>query len=172
MDPLSQLNDISMGEPIGYWPLAWGWWVLFILLVAVFVGIGYGLYQRYKFNIPRKHAIKTLQQLKIRTEKDNSHNQSACYAELNQILKRVAKHYFGSEYVSRLFGDDWIEWLQKQLPKKYRAAFANDMQTLYMLQFKNHSVDANNTDSFAAVFGAAMTWLTKAKLKSIEVANV
>ncbi|MGB4246521.1 MAG: DUF4381 family protein, partial [Pseudohongiellaceae bacterium] len=34
-DPLSQLADIHLPEPIGFWPPAPGWWVLLVLLLVV-----------------------------------------------------------------------------------------------------------------------------------------
>ena len=37
-DLLAQLNDIQTPEPIGAWPLAWGWWVLIIAsLILLFL---------------------------------------------------------------------------------------------------------------------------------------
>jgi hypothetical protein len=33
-DPLAQLRDIQLPEPVGLWPLAWGWWALLLLVVG------------------------------------------------------------------------------------------------------------------------------------------
>ena len=36
-NPLDQLRDIHLPEPISWWPLAPGWWLLIIIALALMV---------------------------------------------------------------------------------------------------------------------------------------
>jgi len=60
-DPLAQLRDIHLPEPISWWPPAPGWWVLALLSLAV---LGYGLYrfiQHRRNNLYRRQALAELE---------------------------------------------------------------------------------------------------------------
>jgi len=43
---LQSLADISLGQTPSIWPLAWGWWILILLVIFAIVGI-YWIVARY-----------------------------------------------------------------------------------------------------------------------------
>jgi hypothetical protein len=72
-DSLAQLRDIQLPEPISWWPLAPGWWVLIILATGIFGWAGLLLIKRYRANLYRRQAALKLGQ--ITTQPDFTSNQ-------------------------------------------------------------------------------------------------
>ena len=59
-DPLAQLRDIHLPDPVGFWPLAPGWWILG-LLILILLGVALRfLIKRYRNNRYRKQALSKL----------------------------------------------------------------------------------------------------------------
>ncbi|WP_024460298.1 DUF4381 domain-containing protein [Marinimicrobium sp. LS-A18] len=59
-DPLAQLKDIHLPEPIGWWPLAWGWWLLIALLLIVLGALLWQGYRRQRRQRYRREAMALL----------------------------------------------------------------------------------------------------------------
>ncbi|KTD66264.1 DUF4381 domain-containing protein [Legionella spiritensis] len=107
--PLAQLRDIHLPAPIGWWPLAPGWYflalgVLVLLLVAVFF-----IHRRYSYGRARRQALQLL--ARYRQEYMNEGNSQVTSAKVSELLRRVALVYFSRERVAGLQGDAWIEFL-------------------------------------------------------------
>lgn len=47
-DPLAQLRDIHLPEPIGWWPLAIGWYILIALALFLASIIAHWLYKKHR----------------------------------------------------------------------------------------------------------------------------
>lgn len=85
-DPLAQLRDIHLPEPISWWPPAPGWWLLVIIILALlFFTIGW-LIKHRAHNCYRREAIEQLKQ--IQTASIN--NLQQCQ-ELLALLRCTAK---------------------------------------------------------------------------------
>ena len=70
-DPLSQLKDIHLPEPIGFWPPAPGWWLLFFLLcLAIYFG-GKALYAAWRKRRACSFALRELDK-SMASFKDNA----------------------------------------------------------------------------------------------------
>ncbi|MGQ9427404.1 DUF4381 domain-containing protein [Gilvimarinus sp. F26214L] len=108
-DPLAQLRDIHVPEPLGWWPPAPGWWLLAILLLA---GIALGLYlwqRRKRANAYRRVAHAAVENAWIRLQQDG--DTQAYAGEVNQVLRRAARVAFPGEPVNAMQGVDWLEFL-------------------------------------------------------------
>lgn len=106
-DYLSQLQDIQLPESIGWWPLAWGWWVMFALIITTVV-ILVLLVQRYIQNRKAKNAaLKLLNQVAL----ESSALQQV--KQINQLLKRVVLAYVKRNEVAELSGTEWANWLNQ-----------------------------------------------------------
>lgn len=113
-NPLDQLKAIHAPTDVNAWPLAWGWWVLIFAAVLIIIG-GILLWKRYRaFTLAKRQALQLVEQ--------TSPDSPAAVATLNQILKRVSRHYDENVNTASLYGDKWTDYLVEQLPEKQQAA--------------------------------------------------
>jgi|SRR5690554_2746671 len=117
-DLLAQLNDIHSPDPVSWWPLAPGWWVLLALCLALLGGAFVWFIKRHKRRRYLKQAQDQLQEL-LRAELS-----AADFIEaINSTLKRVVLQHSADLRVGTLSGQAWLEYLDQALPHK-RALFA------------------------------------------------
>ncbi len=111
MDPLSELRDIHLPEPIQPWPVAPGWWVLPLLTVfALVFGIRF-LLRRWRNNRYRRSGLQQLKQL----QQDYRHNQDRkqYLNGYSELMKRIALTCFAREQVASLSGEEWVAFLDR-----------------------------------------------------------
>nr|WP_297349383.1 DUF4381 domain-containing protein [uncultured Glaciecola sp.] len=101
---LANLADISVGQTPSIWPLAWGWWVLILLVVVIIFGT-FWIATRY-FN---KHKLK---RSALKAIENISHSESQALSKLHAILRSAVMHYFPFENLNSLRGLAWQERLQ------------------------------------------------------------
>lgn len=112
-DPLEQLRDIHLPEPVGWWPLAWGWWLLIALLVMALAGlIGYLWRRRQRWRY-RRQALQELDRLYAEFRE---HGDGARYLQdISVLLRRTALSAFPRQEVAGLQGPAWLQWLNTTL---------------------------------------------------------
>jgi len=82
-----QLRDVHLPDAVSWWPLAWGWWVLLILLTLSVGAALFLIVQKYKKNRYRKLATTELSNAFKAWQKDQ---QTHVYLHrANDTLKRV-----------------------------------------------------------------------------------
>lgn len=110
-DPLAQLKDIHLPEAIGVWPLAWGWWLLLVIVITI-LGITVFFIRRHTFrNAYRALALNELQ----RINRQYSHDQGSAYLQdVSILLRRTALSGFGTQFNTSVKGEDWLLWLDAQ----------------------------------------------------------
>lgn len=108
-----ELRDIHLPDAVSWWPLAWGWWMLFVLLLVLCcVGIFLWL-KRRKQQAPIRQALQTLTQL----EQELATKPQKLMAETSALLRRVAITRFEREDVAGLTGQAWLNFLNQTAPK-------------------------------------------------------
>ncbi len=119
-DPLSQLKDIHLPEPIGFWPPAPGWWLLFFLLCLAIYFAGKALYAAWRKRRACSFALRELDK-SMASFKDNAKGADADVLsalklnfvnELNGVLRRVALKNFPQYSIAKLSGEQWIQFLR------------------------------------------------------------
>lgn len=114
-DPLSQLQDIHLPEPIGIWPPAWGWWLLLVVVIATLGSIIYFVRRHKSRNAYRALALKELQKI----QQQYSTEQNAEYLQaVSILLRRTALSGFGSQFDASMKGEAWLAWLDRQISNK------------------------------------------------------
>ncbi|MCW8409199.1 DUF4381 domain-containing protein [Legionella sp. PATHC035] len=110
-DPLAQLKDIHLPTPIGWWPLAPGWYILMGLILFIAILLAYGAYKRHRHALAKKHALLLLNDYLKNYEKEQ--NSSLASARISELLRRVALVYYPRERVASLHGEEWLEFLNE-----------------------------------------------------------
>ena len=120
MNPLQNLKDIHLSEPVSWWPPAWGWW-----LVSIFAILAITITLRFFIRTWRQRAA--LRQAKA--EFAALSPELADYPQqVNRLLKRVMMCYRPAEKIASLHGDAWTQALSEVLPKTKRDEFTNIWQ--------------------------------------------
>ncbi len=114
MDPTQiPIRDLHLPEAIGWWPLAPGWWVLIMLIVAGLAWLVVRWVQRYRKAAARRYALKSLR--KIEARYDGGDNTVALCREMSELVRRAMLAYAPREDVAGLTGDAWLAWLDTGL---------------------------------------------------------
>ena len=106
-DPLAQLRDIHLPEPVNWWPPAPGWWVVLLLSLAT---VFFLVYYIRKYWLQRRYRRAALRELGNFSLHDNMDNQ-ALLEEISVLLCRVALQAYGREKVAPLTGGGWLAFL-------------------------------------------------------------
>jgi hypothetical protein len=122
MDPRQiPLRDLHLPDPVGWWPLAPGWWVLLALVV-----IGAALLLRHAIRsrtvaVARRRALRELGRLTA--DYEARRDAVAFSSRLSQLLRRTMLAYAPRHEVAGLTGEDWLAWLDRDFDE---PVFAND----------------------------------------------
>jgi len=115
---LEDLRDIVMPEPVSWWPLAPGWWILLVVFSIGVVMVVIRMAKRWHADAYRRAALREL---------DSATNVMA----IADILKRTALCASPRSGVASLSGAAWCEWLsltgRTPLPDSTARILTNDI---------------------------------------------
>lgn len=95
---LDNLRDIVMPDPVSWWPLAPGWWILLGLVVTGAGLVAIRLIRAWRTNAYRRAALRELKS-------------ATTVAAVADILKRTALCAWPRSDVASLVGTAWCDWL-------------------------------------------------------------
>lgn len=135
---LSELAPDRAPPPLGWWPLAPGWWgVIALLLLAIAVGVWWKRrMQRPSFQRWRRAALRELEQLQTASRHEGDDATLACGVQ--QLLRRYAVVRYGRDTVAALNGGAWIafvvdhggsEWTGETGQRLLRCAYGGSTPT-------------------------------------------
>lgn len=113
-DPLASLHALRTPEPISWWPLAPGWWLLIVLALALITGACLLLWRQYRANAYRRKALKALASAQQNWQQQGDN--TALLQQINALLKATAIKAFPPTQCAALYGDNWLNFLQQTLP--------------------------------------------------------
>lgn len=145
MDPLAQLQDIQLPEPIHNYPIAIGWWLLLAILLIAFIFLGFYLYKKKRLNEVRKKALEHLQT-------------TNAIADNIRLIKSTAMAYFPRHEIAALSGATLQQYLVNKLPVKHQDKFNQLAHNGFINVYQKTQSDDNNIDFQQAV----KLWLLKA----------
>ncbi len=108
------LKDIHLPEPISWWPVAPGWWLLLTGLVLLAVII---------FFIKKAHQSKQLNReinieiREIKTQFSRTKNKYELAQSLSILLRRSSISCYSEKEVSGLTGEQWLTFLDNTSSK-------------------------------------------------------
>jgi len=100
---LDNLSDIIIPDPVSFWPLGQGFYLLLLALVIAGILCCYISLQRYRINQYRRVGLGLLEH-------------ATTVHDVSVILKRVALAAFPREKVASLYGIEWVEFLRLTCP--------------------------------------------------------
>lgn len=118
MDPLAQLSDIHLPEQVTNYPIALGWWLVYLFALVLLLSLAY---QIRKYRLQRraqKHALLHI-------------TNSESPEEMLRSLKWVILAYFPRKNVASLSGQLLLNFLAETLPIKHREYFTTQAADLF-----------------------------------------
>ena len=111
MNPLDQLKDIHLPNPVSLWPPAIGWWVLAVLALFGLAALLMFLLRHHRKQRYRRLACQQLAQLHQCYQEER--NDLDYLLSINKLLKQVSVNYYNKNQVSRLSGEAWLTFLDQ-----------------------------------------------------------
>ncbi|MEM1282695.1 MAG: DUF4381 domain-containing protein [Chlamydiota bacterium] len=118
MNPLlEELHDIEGIDPVNWWPLAIGWWIVFaILSIIVVIAIFYYFRRLAYLRSWKSDALKQLNKLDKNLTEENSRETAE---SLSEYMRRIALTLYSRKECASLVGDEWLVWLTKHDPQNF-----------------------------------------------------
>lgn len=114
MNNLPEIRDIYIPDGVSFFPLAYGWWVIFVSIVLFFVILKFlfwGIRTSRKF-----YALKQLKQIDTKSP-------VAAAIEMSELLRRICA--FKYKEASALYGEKWIDFLNEHTSHKISSSTAD-----------------------------------------------
>lgn len=115
---LDNLRPIVEPPPVSWWPMATGWWILLIIMVAVVCVAAIRAWQVWTSNAYRRAALRALQS-------------AGTSVAMTEVLKRAALCAYPRTSVASLSGEAWCQWLadtsELSLPDSVRSWFTEEI---------------------------------------------
>ncbi len=157
MDPTQlPLRDLHLPDPVSWWPLAPGWWVLIVL---VLIGVGWLLklaWRKRQFTAPRRYAIRTL--AAVEAEYLSHRNPVRLGQQVSELLRRGMLAYAPRHEVAGLTGEAWLRWLDNGLSVPYFHTEGG--KSLLQLPYRNPDGDFGDVDINALLAAVKMRLAT------------
>lgn len=146
------LRDLHLPDPVGWWPLAAGWWVVLMLLAAGLAWLAWRWYRAWQFEAPRRHALRELARLEA--EYLEHRNPVELGKALSELLRRGMLAYAPRADMAGLTGEAWLAWLDEGMSVPY---FHTDGgKSLLSLPYRRPDEDHSDVDVGALIAAVRM----------------
>lgn len=105
-DITTLLEPLRPPEPVGWWPLAPGWW---ILLTLVLLASGFGLYQLWRYY--QRGAVLREARSSLRKLAQMTGDPQRCACEVNTLQRRLCLAFAPRRDAAGLTGPAWADLL-------------------------------------------------------------
>lgn len=154
MDPqaqqlLSQLKDIQLPDPVGWWPLSQTLIGLFAGLGGILIGLTWYYLTHRRNNRYRREALALFDQAM-----QHADSPQARLRQANRLLKQVAVTHYGRRRVAALQGAEWVAFLHQT------ALYIDQPEALKPLLKSSYEAAPNlNERQVEAVIDYAKNWI-------------
>ena len=117
MDGLQQLplRDIHLPDAVSWWPPAYGWWLLPVLLALLLWLLSKGRRRwRRRWHARRLRGAAQRELDAVAERYRASGDARAAVAAVSVLLRRFALSIAPREQVAALTGQGWLEWLRER----------------------------------------------------------
>jgi len=145
MDPLSQLSDIQLPQQVSNYPVAYGWWILYATIIALFM-LTITLIIKHRNKVAnKKQAMQMLAQ-------------SSSVPEVLTVLKWAVMAYFPRDQVASLSGVKLQQFMKSTLAPKHHESFEHQSEVIFSKLYQASFDEKELT----ALKEACNLWLSKA----------
>jgi len=114
------LRDLHMPDPISWWPIAPGWWII-VGLVTLVILLFYGLRYLIRKGQLKKQALRELARLEQGYHSGDRNSQQLVQA-LSILLRRLVMSLYPRQETASLTGESWLAQLDAELINTSQAA--------------------------------------------------
>ena len=107
------LRDIHLPDPISWWPLAPGWWI--IAGIIVFIVIAFFIIRKI-YRSKALHRETNFEMERIKNRFIFNSNQYELIQSLSVLLRRSCISYYPRHETASLTGDHWLKYLDSTSP--------------------------------------------------------
>jgi len=111
MNPELSLRDIHLPDPVSWWPLAIGWWLVLALLILTPIMV-WAIRKFMARRQLRKQALAEL--IRIEASFGQHQNSQQLVSEISILLHRICISRFPRLEVAGLNGEAWTRFLNAQ----------------------------------------------------------
>lgn len=146
------LRDLHLPEPVGWWPLAPGWWFVLLLIVAALGYLVWRVIRKRQQNAPRRFALRELS--RYEAEYLEHRNPVILGKQLSALLRRGMLAYAPRDSVAGLTGEEWLQWLDQGMPLPYFHTSGG--KSLLQLPYRDPDGDFSDVDVDALLSAVRM----------------
>jgi Domain of unknown function (DUF4381) len=114
MNNTNSLRDIHGLDPISWWPLAPGWWIIITLFLLTTLALTIFFYRRRLRKPPTDWRPAALAEWQTLQPGPLPNRQQV--EQLGILIKRIAIQRYGRSHCAGLTGKHWLEWLTQHDP--------------------------------------------------------
>lgn len=107
-EPTLNLRDIHLPDPVSWWPIAPGWWLLIItvLITAAIIFLSRKIYRSKQLKRDIHAELDVIKQQFQKTE-----NRSQLAKSLSILLRRASISFYPAKDIAGLTGESWLAYL-------------------------------------------------------------
>ena len=148
---LNNLHDIVVPDAVGFFPLAPGWYMVFLLFLTLVFHFALKRYRLYQKEQYRRDAVDELAGLQ-QVNKENAKS-------LLSLAKRVGISAYGREHIAKLNEDCWWDFMQNHSKATIHPALRSEIHTLL---YKEDAVLSDG--AFDAIVKIVTQWIKTHKV--------
>ena len=132
-NPLAQLKDIHLPPEPGWWPPAYGWWLLTALILGLIIFL-LSKWARHRARLrPINLALRELKEMTL--EVDDPEERRRILQQISGLVRRFSLSFFPREQVAELCGHKWFDFIcanrHKMTETEAKKAFSPLIQDPY-----------------------------------------
>jgi hypothetical protein len=150
------MHDIVVSEPVSWWPLAPGWYVLMLILALALIWLGVKYWRKWRAHQYRRDALLELKEISPR--------------HLPALVKRVCLSAWPRDEVANLSGDAWLKFLDQSGNTTDFTQGAGKI--LLDLSYNPHSQITQNSPEYQQLLKLIQRWIQQSRTGLQPVDNL
>ena len=169
MNPLEQLADVTTPEPVSWWPLSIGYWLVILFGAIVIIATAFYVLKRYRYRHVLRECIEALRKIPNTLPQTDSVDCDSFHYRVDAILKIAHRHYTHTTQGINGNSQQWITILQQSFDdagyrkKDYVEVLSGNHLAIFNGQSKTMTFEGREDIRQAALF-----WLTACLLKHVN----